>query len=186
MQSAYTRKENFNIIFIPNVHISDCKQIDQLFAEQLLSVDVPAIKQRYDKIPSTFISLDTWPKSNNLDCWNCSRQFETIPIFVPKTIEPFGGVNDIRMSVLGNFCHWGCATAWVTIRMTGEELKNTMDMLKYEYEIFTGKKAYNFQCSPDVYDQPRFGGELSPTSWYKKMISGDKYYKKLLRTNKTI
>lgn len=51
----------------------------------------------YEALPDFFISLETWPKSTNLYCWQCDCPFTGIPWIIPvNLVRKLVGDNEVN------------------------------------------------------------------------------------------
>ena len=164
---------NDNILFIKGCYIKDCKTIDQLFETQILEKIVhhkPIIK--YDTIPSTFTSLREWPTTVNIHCWYCSLTFDTVPVFIPKVIEPsIRNASEYTIATHGCFCSFNCAIAYNNLHNVNL-CKNiqVMDMILFIYKIFNNGNTHEIYESPNKYTLTKYGGLLTPGE-YKDQIN---------------
>jgi hypothetical protein len=110
----------------------------------------------YDKIRNKFTSLEDWDYSNIL-CWYCSNKLTNKPVFIPTNI------NKNELSVLGNFCSFGCCIKYININYkNNNELRcNYINNLKYLFKIFNHKEVLQLTESPDFFTQQKYGGHLS-------------------------
>lgn len=160
------------ILFIKNVFIKDCIQIDDLFEQQLFE----QLKQDddiiiYDKIPSLFMCMETWIKKTNVKCWYCDLNFETTPVFIPKLIEPSTTKSGYSMGVLGCFCSFSCAMVYNNLY--NNKLCNnikTREMLLFLHNIFFNYHVREIYESPSKYIMKQYGGDIEPTK-YRKLIN---------------
>jgi len=78
-------------IFLPNIHVIDFSSVgliektfndymSDMILEDTFKID-PIIV--YDKIPE-FYTKSSWPRTTNLKCWNCDRDFSGVPLFIPN------------------------------------------------------------------------------------------------------
>lgn len=89
----------------------------------------------YDVLPQRFNGLETWPLRTNLQCWHCTLIFDTRPIFVPS--NPVGD----SYAVIGNFCSWNCAAAYIDDNMHRDSKLDARHLLYILCYRFTGKKV---------------------------------------------
>lgn len=175
-------------LFLQGVFISDCKKIEDIFQDRLISNDIPQEKMlEYDKIPALFTGIDDWLKYTNILCNFCSRSFKTFPWFEPQSIDPISmgvvgkittskeiksSVNKKKYSIVpkGIFCSCHCVAANILTKTKNiAEKHNKMDMLKFLYEIVHGEKIDDIQPSPDPTIMTQYGGNVTPNE-YQQMI----------------
>lgn len=175
------------VLFLQGVYKRDCKRVEDIFQDRLLSDD--SIDQKtYDKIPTVFTDVESWPTSTNLLCWFCHSAFEDHPWFEPQSIEPNSvgnvgklmttaeqknSVNDHKIKIVpkGVFCSCNCVRAYINLTTTGVSRKHDkVAMLKYVYELFEGKCIPDIQPSPEPTEMIQYGGRLTALA-YKKTIN---------------
>jgi hypothetical protein len=152
------------ILFIKGVFLNNCTPIDDLFEQQLMdqiTADKPIIK--YDKLPSTFTSIDKWTKTVNIQCWNCNLMFDTIPVFIPLSVEVVS-CDNYNIGVEGCFCSFTCASYFIDIKYKKiYDNINKKNMLKLLWKIF--HKSTNmikfFSNAPCKYNMIHYGGDRS-------------------------
>lgn len=128
----------------------------------------------YKKLPPIFENIDTWCKSTNLLCWNCTLNFDSIPVFIPGVIEPCHKAKtnenqddaknnqQFSISVHGVFCSFGCAKTYVdTHNYSISDKIETHSKLKLLYKIFYNKKMKDIPSYPALTQMKQFGGDLS-------------------------
>ena len=180
------------ILFLRGVYKKDCKSFEDIFQDRLMHDEFPESETKcikvYDEIPIKFTSLESWKKKSNNKCWRCHRNFETRPWFEPQSIEPVSHgkvgnfipkksmkkVNDERnVSIVarGNFCSPNCVCANIHLHTkTLEERLNKIDMLKYVYEIFTGRAITDIQPSPNPTIMKAYNGIGITENEYQNLI----------------
>jgi len=159
------------VLFIKGVFIKDCIPIDDLFDEQIMDqLEEDSIEiNTYNALPSMFYNMKQWPTKTNLRCFYCDRNFDTIPKFVPKTIEP--SKDGYTMATEGCFCTFNCGASYINLIYPKIHDKlNKKNMLKLLYKVFTGKTTTEIQCSPSKYGMIHYGGDINNQD-YGKSIS---------------
>jgi hypothetical protein len=172
-----------NILFLKGVTRNDYKSIEDKFDEKLMecaySENIPEKNAKiYDKIPENFRGMEKWPTKTNLKCWNCDRNFETAPKFIPTNMYKAG--SEISSGVLGNFCSFSC-TVSETIRrfQDKEELWQHLSFIKELYFTFTGKKVEIISPGIEKTEMKQYGGDLSSREFREKnRIIEDTYISK--------
>lgn len=118
-----------HMVFLRNVKLSDCINIDDLFEEKLMDQvnDDPQPVEVGPKLPDVYKGLKTWPKTTKLLCWHCNLAFDDIPVFIPKSIEPIdGGASNLsaepvtRQEVAQMWNNGGERQEYSTIRSTSK------------------------------------------------------------------
>jgi hypothetical protein len=94
-------------VLIKGVRIID--DLDAEYDKQVLGKnELKQVKKIWNKIPATFIDIDSWITSTNLKCWFCHLNYVTVPVPGPKRISPDGAV-----SVEGLFHSLNCAQGFI-------------------------------------------------------------------------
>jgi len=185
------------VLFLQGVFKKDYRKIEDIFQDRLMG-DITNETKIYDKLPVIFTSLQTWPKSTNLKCWNCSLGFKTRPWFEPQSIEPIseGTIGNlpcqtttsikksISVPTKGCFCSANCVAAYISLHTKSlSEQHNKMSMLKYIYEIFTGKLPTYIHPSPSPTELIQYGGDITESEYRQKIEALDVTYKRELEEN---
>jgi len=170
MENLYEYKSP-HILYIENVFIKDCNNIDDILKQKLLNNNEKSKHKtfNYSNIPSIFNIIDNWIKDTNIKCWYCTLPFKTQPVFIPKNIEP--SQNNINIKVFGCFCSFSCSMSYINIHYT--KLSDKIDktnMLIYLYNEFYKKPITYIEPSPSLYLMEQYGGNLT-ISEYKQLIS---------------
>lgn len=158
------------VLFIKGVFLKDCVPIDDLFDEQIMGqiTDDPIEINTYTPLPSIFYTLKQWPKKTNLKCFYCDRKFDTLPIFVPKTIEP--SKDGYTMATEGCFCTFNCGVSYINLMYSKiHDNLNKKNMLKLLYKVFTGKTTTEIPCSPSKYEMIHYGGTMNNQEYGKNI-----------------
>ena len=167
-------KSGPNILRIFGISKSDYVSIEDTaeikYRERLENEEQIDIKEViFDKIPTIFENLKTWPMQTNLLCWHCDLKFDSLPIFVP-TYAKHRDSGLIEFGVRGNFCSFNCAEAWILINYAEKDhrwsLQNLLCML---YFIFTGQHVVKISPSPSKTLMNYYGGDLTVEA-YKEQI----------------
>lgn len=156
------------ILFLRGCFLENCNSIEDLFYEKILS-DGQIITENsndivYDKIPQVFTSVDSWIQTTNLKCWNCDCTFDTLPIFIPLSIN-----TDDSMDTLGNFCLWGCAARYINTILDYDVRWEAHALLRTLYRTFTGKKIEEIIPAEPKTEMIQYGGK-KPSKLYIKQL----------------
>lgn len=180
------------ILFIKGVFKKDCST-DDIFEKKILE-NIPANTEEvistshsieedrqyiaYDKLPNIFESFETWPKKTNIHCWHCTLDFDSIPVFIPKVIEPRpnrrADRNDTNYSIstYGVFCCFGCANKFIESRNYSMiEKIEMMNKLKLLHKFFYNKLMQDVISYPDPHQLQQYGGELTPEEFKDLIIN---------------
>lgn len=190
-----------HVLFIQGAFKRNCNLPDMTHESLISGLRSPLDTKIYDKIPVNFISVDTWFKSTNICCWFCSRHFKTRPWFEPQSIEPLyevssGGMlsskdlnnpsnkKNTSIVIMGIFCSCNCVRSFIdTYTKDLADRHNKIEMLKYVYELFNGKKISDIQPSPSPTEMIQYGGYLTSVEYQQKIDQLDIAYQKELEDN---
>lgn len=150
------------ILFIKGVFIKDCIPIDDIFEQHIidqLNLDTPI--DVYSIIPSNFTDLNTWTQKTNLKCWYCDLNFDNMPVFIPRIIEPATTETGYNIGTFGCFCSFCCAISFNNINNSKicENIR-VKNMIMFLYKIFNGKNVKEIFPSPSKYQMNHYGGPL--------------------------
>jgi len=150
-----------NILFLRGCFLKDCVSIEDIFDARLIqeyTASVPDVK--HDKIPEVYVNLDTWPKKTNLLCWECSCSFQSIPLFIPRSVKQPVSDADISgdMNTIGNFCSWGCAARYINLHFSGNDKWEKHNLLRLLYKKITGRITYNIRPAQAKTVMIQYGG----------------------------
>lgn len=112
------------ILLIKSVFLRDCIKNDVIEEPE---EPEPVITS----LPSVFYGLDSWLTSTSIPCDQCKKTFDTIPVFIPTSIQ--GSI----MKTSGCYCSFNCMNSYnknnnkniceyITIR----------DRINYLHELF--------------------------------------------------
>jgi hypothetical protein len=127
---------------------------------------------KYDKLPNIFESIETWPKKTNLLCWNCTLPFNSVPVFIPKVLEPLSIRNranmnmsdfqNLSISVKGVFCGFGCCVDFVNNTNYSSVYKTeTINKIKLLHKIFYGRNMKDVSYYPHPSLMSMYGGNMT-------------------------
>ncbi len=94
-----------------------------------------------------------WAGSTDIACWHCTYQFEGVPRCVPTNYDH----KNACWSVIGCFCTWGCAKAWLIKSKEFDLPINHMELKIMAVKVFN----YPFEeihPAPTQYILERYGG----------------------------
>lgn len=142
-----------NVLFLKGVVENDLKTDDEMFdkkfIEHIEDIKLPlVIPHSFSELPAKFISWDTWPKSTNLKCWCCDRNFKNTPIFI---VDDFCyDTNGTRIiTPKGNFCTDNCAQLYINLHY---QRNDRDDKTKYQLMMHkerTGEHVLIIQPAPE-------------------------------------
>jgi len=175
-----------NILFLRGVYPDQLETLEEEFGNRLieeagLENDFNALNLTeeitYDKIPPVFTSLESWPKSTNIDCWSCSIEFTTRPYFIPERIKNRreGGT---EMLTHGVFCSANCAIRYLNTDYGESGSVSPSKLSKWDayhgvkivHRIFTSKQVEKIAPSPPKTLMKQYGGDLTKAQ-YRELLA---------------
>lgn len=161
--------KNF-IIFLDGILPDDCVNIDDQFDQQLMEYDIPQVTEQvsYDTIYPIFTTLAAWTPSTNLLCWNCDKHIEGKPVFIPTFIK-FINSEDFEAGVMGNFCWFNCAAAYITSHINKDKMTEYNRNLMFMFRIFTGRHINYIPPSEQRHVMRKYGGCMSELEYYSSI-----------------
>lgn len=155
------------ILFIRGCYLSDHEAAVDIYNNSTVTIIDETI---YDKIPTTFISQDTWIKSTNLLCWHCSTGVIGSPLFIPTEFYTAKHKDAPEtIGVHGNFCSWECCARHIDTYDKHLRYEKHR-MLKELYTIITGKSISIIPRAKPKEDMIIFGGKLTEYQYKKDNI----------------
>jgi hypothetical protein len=204
------------ILFIKGVFKKDCVLIDDFFEKQLVGdamnecsnidninsvqkedypfQEINSIQDNrinyYNKLPTIFENINMWPTQTNLLCWYCSLSFDTMPVFIPKIIEPTMRSTEINeknknthtcgkfiISVYGVFCTFSCAIEYVNSHYHNLISRiETLNKIKFLHKYMLGEDMPAFTNYPSPFLMTQYGGDINQEQ-YKEMIKHYNHHK---------
>jgi hypothetical protein len=160
------------ILFIKGVFIKDCIPIDDIFEQKIIDqlniVDMSI--EVYKIIPANFTDLQTWTQNTNIKCWYCDLNFDNMPVFIPRLIEPAKTDTGYNIGTFGCFCSFCCALSYNNINNSKicENIR-VKKMLMFLYKIFNGKSVKEILPSPSKYQMNHYGGSMDQIVYRNKI-----------------
>ena len=179
---------------LENIHETENSTVilDEFLNNNIISHNISA--SHYTKLPPFFTTIEEWVNTTNILCWYCHLNFDSVPVFIPKIIEPMifkssdsieimniyrnqdvRTENKFSIGVLGVFCSFGCAHSFINggiNRIDKIEQKNKLNFLYKQYYGVSDKNNYSQYPSPHIMIQ--YGGDITVEE-YK--IKTEKYMK---------
>jgi hypothetical protein len=177
------------ILFIKGIFKKDCTS-DDIFEKKILesTIELDTTTNdtvtdnfvNYEQLPNIFTDIESWKKKTNLHCWNCTLQFTSIPVFIPKVIEPVTIKNKIErekttgqkfsISVYGVFCSFGCAQQHIEVYLHSVSEKiETLNKLRLLYKLFYNEKMRELPYYPSRFSMKQYGGDLSTNEFKEEL-----------------
>jgi hypothetical protein len=180
------------ILFIKGIFKKDC-QSDDIFEKKILenaniadmssnlitiqpTIDHPFDEittnfVNYEKLPPIFSNIETWKHKTNLLCWNCALNFNSIPVFIPKVIEPLmiknklgreKKSNSYSISVYGVFCTFGCAKQYIeSHNYSISDRTENINKLNLLHKLFFNHNMKEMTDYPNPHNMKSFGGDMT-------------------------
>lgn len=161
------------IIFLPEVTL---ESLIELPSEEETDDEIsqPETERTYDVMPKHFTSLEEWPGTLNVQCWNCGinmAEFQHRPLPIPHDL---GKTFDVD----GVVCSGSCGLAW--IRTNDGNLSRWNDF-KFVYRMFYPKENPDyFVDPPNKYQRECYGGPLSDVAYNNKFRELENSYSNVL------
>lgn len=182
MNALKSRKANIKIsaLFLQGVYKEECRGFDDMIKDKMYSDEPIYTNITFDKMPTMFTTLDSWPKNINLCCWWCERIIKKAPLAMAVSIEPLSNSNTgmignivtnaelkrkhdgkhVVINTEGVFCIENCVQAYINLHSKDlAEKHNRTEMLKFLSEKIRKKVVLNIQPSPSPYIMSKFCGE---------------------------
>jgi hypothetical protein len=145
-----------NIITIHGIFLKDLNNLIEIKQPKTISPSdfAECIRSNsyttYSSIPKKYVQPKDWPKMTDIKCWNCDRNFNKYPKFIPinPQFEFVSGVQIVTWEPHGNFCEWNCAVAYLEKEFSKDLIKNIKDSLFKIASEFSGKKILTIIPSP--------------------------------------
>tara|TARA_B100001741_G_scaffold312664_1_gene316534 strand:+ start:207 stop:1220 length:1014 start_codon:yes stop_codon:yes gene_type:complete len=110
-------------------------------------------------------NIDEWPSSTDKACWNCTYEFDTIPIMLPGKYKT-GRLHDC----CGIFCSFNCARRYCAAQNTQKSWEQNQ-LLTWLAKKILGSSTIRIAPAPPFQALERFGGYLSIDEFRKDAIS---------------
>ena len=166
------QRKNANILFLPRVKEDDFKTIEDLFEsklqDQFADECTEPLLSVLDKIPTRFYNKNSWIKSTNLKCWNCSRKFNTIPLFIPMCMLTDSDGNEY-FEVKGNFCKINCAYVYSLHIFSDNDAIDAHARLLLLHLVIYGTRILKIPISPAKHEMEDYGGDWTSDEYEKEI-----------------
>ncbi len=118
---------------------------------------------RIERLPTVFESVHTWPRKCELRCWGCHQQFDTVPLFIVKSLES----NYTTITPYGVFCSKQCGVFWI---MTNASNINERQNMLMNFEAVLKKMiagpVFSRAAYIPYYDTEQYGGHVPMYVFY--------------------
>jgi hypothetical protein len=166
------------VIFFSGV-FPDRYDFDRLFTDQLMDSlreseygdnVVSDIPESFDKIPEKFVSAETWPRTTNLRCRQCTRLFKTRPLTMITHISNEGSIiMDMRTNKCA-YCSGDCVATHINACVLDEKTRWTRHkMFSMFYRKLTGIRIDSFPMTNTPSELEIFGGDISTDEHVKSL-----------------
>lgn len=165
---------NSEILILKDILIYDLETIENIQKEENdvydYSNDEIDNNPNINNIPKKFTSLKTWPRTTEIRCWYCSCNFDTIPIFIPSSINQItNDEEEYNICVHGCFCSFNCAKSYIIYKY--EKLEEQLEkekMLCYLFNIFNNIRVSFIIQSVNKYKLVFYGGNMCINKFKKE------------------
>jgi hypothetical protein len=131
----------------------------------------------YKALPKIFTDMDSWPKTADLLCWECSLGHKNVPVFIPTQMTTTinnSGEETITMTTYGHFCSFPCACKYLNNKFSREVVwGDYYHLLRMLCSLFTGIPTNKIYLSPgpDKTERREYCGEsgISVQEFSKKV-----------------
>lgn len=142
-------------LILINVSISQLAKIPR----QEAIVSAQPKEEVYRSLPKYFESIQQWPTTSNLHCWECGQIPTSYPRFIP-TSKYKTDLGTILYCVRGVFHDWCCAAAHVLIRYEHEAAEYLEMMCEVE-AMFSGRRRVNMVASVSKFILRHYAGDAN-------------------------
>ncbi len=160
------------ILYLHGVFLEDCKQIADVLEERLMEENEDIVEPElvvHERLPHTYRGIDTWVKSCSLKCFYCGIFFDTVPLFIPKSIQKIAD-GTFTMPREGCFHSWPCAIKWIKREYPKYADQNErIDLVLFLYGDMTKRQLKSIPSNINKYDMDCYGGFLTPLEWVAKI-----------------
>lgn len=100
-----------------------------------------------------------WPRRTDVCCWHDGEPFDTVPICIPKCIDP----RTKRYAVYGCFCSLNCALKYMQDRDRFNTMNSSMHLLHVARTVFGLHIPLHQRVvqAPDFFYLKKFGGHMT-------------------------
>jgi hypothetical protein len=124
----------------------------------------------FDKVPEKFISAETWPRTTNLRCRQCTRLFKTRPLTQIIHISNEGSVIVDMRTDKNAYCSADCITTQINNHVLDERTRwSRHKMFSIFYRKLTGIRIDAFPMTNTPSDLQIFGGDVSQDDHIKSL-----------------
>lgn len=173
-----TWEDEPNVLFFSGVFPARY-DFDTLFTNQLMDslresefgdTFVNDVPEAFDKIPDRFISAESWPRTTNLRCRQCTRLFKTRPLTMITHINNEGNtITDMRTDKC-TYCSGDCVATHINTHVLDEKTRWTRHkMFSMFYRKLTGIRIDAFPMTSTPGDLEIFGGSMSMDDHIKSL-----------------
>lgn len=154
------------ILQIKGVHPQDCITFGTIFDVDRLLIS-PDNADSADQIPTVFEDKQSWPTKTSIKCFNCTCQFDSVPVPCPVTMQR--KKNDVVMFTLRKnknnkvivFCSFECLINNIFEVIYNEsDRKLTLKMTELMAVVF-GVHPKSMKRGLGREDIDQFGGQLT-------------------------
>lgn len=151
-----------NSIILHNVTPAQCQSWSKYYYDyvtQDIIQEKTDLVQLPDKLPQVLKSLNDWPQTTNLACWNCTRKFTNRPWYIP---------GETLLTVNGNFCNAPCSIAWILKNKEFDNINTRKQLSELSRKMFD-LTIIAFIGAPNHTVINTYGGPLTPEEYEQEI-----------------
>lgn len=151
---------------------------DQIFTNQLMDSlreseycdNNSSMPEEFDKISDRFVSSDTWPRTTNLRCRQCTRLFKSRPLTMITHINNEGHtITDMRTDRCA-YCSGDCVATYINNHVLDEKTRwSRHKMFSMFYRKLTGIRIDSFPMTNTPSELEIFGGDVTMDDHIKSL-----------------
>ena len=140
---------------------------DENVAVQKTRIDVSHLSgEKCIQLMGAHTDREQWPSSTEVACWNCTYQFEGIPISIPGRLHK---TKNTLIGCYGTFCSFNCARRYCMNRNRHDSMEQ-MQLISYLHKKILGNTARIFPAAP-VQVLQKFGGYMEIDEYRKNFVT---------------
>lgn len=156
------------VLFLEGVFKEDVIKIEDMFEERMFLEETVIDIKNYDKIPSEFTGVESWPKKTNLLCNYCTLNIKSFPWFEPRSLDIID--DKIQSMTEGVYCSPNCVVAHINLKYHDiANCINKIEMLKIIYNWVVKEEIDDITPSPNYLLMQKFGGDMTEDDFIKSI-----------------
>lgn len=136
--------------------------MDSLRESENANLDQDELPEKFDKVPDRFVSADTWPRTTNLRCRQCARQFKSRPLTMVLHIASESKTIIDMKTDRCFYCSGDCVETFINNHVLDERTRwARKKMFSIFYRKLTGITIDVFPSTNTPDQLEIFGGDIS-------------------------